>query len=485
MTDAHLDRQNRDSKRVRRSALGPFPRSVWIHSDTPEDQLDQVCFRIWRRSVLAQGSIWPHLAENAHRFMDDPIMQDCIITSKQKNLADETSTPVDENQQGVDEINLMVQKEIQHILQQHGGIVSSTTITCSDGKNPKSSHDIMDIKEAHLKSIEKFLKDALITKEQSKMKDASQVSPLDNSSPLSSTSLPREDNPAKRALIKEDFSSNIHPLASINQAFDDLMGSEAQRSKRWSNCQRANPAAFTEAVIIEEIQATRSSKALNELCSKLLGPNLESDTVETFTKDSVFDGRHINKHGHSKMPVFAESTLGGGVRPQGTGADGACVTHKTAGADTESVRKAAGSPKYAKSHLFQEHVTVVGRKTRGSDGDKGVQAGHMARVQTHAGQHKKVESGMSSRCFPEKLAAPDLRAYALVIGMPASSYPRPVLPPPGFNVPQLSPRSVAMVSLWLSCGVTPPLCIPVSFVTPVLPILPFFTHKDAHRRPLP
>lgn len=31
------------------SALGPFPRYIWVHQDTPEDGLDKTCHEIWKR----------------------------------------------------------------------------------------------------------------------------------------------------------------------------------------------------------------------------------------------------------------------------------------------------------------------------------------------------------------------------------------------------------------------------------------------------
>lgn len=52
-------------------ALGPFPRSMWIHPHTPEDSLDRVCGRVLMRSVLASKGVWPHLPENAHVFADE------------------------------------------------------------------------------------------------------------------------------------------------------------------------------------------------------------------------------------------------------------------------------------------------------------------------------------------------------------------------------------------------------------------------------
>lgn len=56
-------------------ALGPFPRSVWIHPSTPEDSLDRTCGRVLKRSVLASKGVWPHLPENAHVFAEDGDIQ--------------------------------------------------------------------------------------------------------------------------------------------------------------------------------------------------------------------------------------------------------------------------------------------------------------------------------------------------------------------------------------------------------------------------
>lgn len=52
-------------------ALGPFPRSTWIHPHTPEDSLDRACGRVLKSSVLASKGVWPHLPENAHVFADE------------------------------------------------------------------------------------------------------------------------------------------------------------------------------------------------------------------------------------------------------------------------------------------------------------------------------------------------------------------------------------------------------------------------------
>lgn len=52
-------------------------------------------------------------------------------------------------------------------------------------------------------------------------------------------------------------------------------------------------------------------------------------------------------------------------------ADGAYAPYNPAGADTESMRKAAGTTEKAKNHLFQEDTTVLWWKTPGSASHKG------------------------------------------------------------------------------------------------------------------
>ncbi|KAI4817587.1 hypothetical protein KUCAC02_010972 [Chaenocephalus aceratus] len=38
------------------SALGPFPRSTWIHPHVPRDNFDRVCEIIWKRAKEGQSS---------------------------------------------------------------------------------------------------------------------------------------------------------------------------------------------------------------------------------------------------------------------------------------------------------------------------------------------------------------------------------------------------------------------------------------------
>ncbi|KAG7317116.1 hypothetical protein KOW79_019414 [Hemibagrus wyckioides] len=73
---------------------------------------------------------------------------------------------------------------------------------------------------------------------------------------------------------------------------------------------------------------------------------------------------------------------GGGL--QGMSADGAYAPYNPAGADTESMRKAAGTTEKAKNHLFQEDTTVLWWKTPGSASHKDQAGSVMAGEQTHA-----------------------------------------------------------------------------------------------------
>ncbi|XP_041089828.1 uncharacterized protein LOC121303303 [Polyodon spathula] len=46
--------------------LGPFPRSVWIHEDTPRDALDNICYEIWKRVQRISTSSAPATKTTGH-----------------------------------------------------------------------------------------------------------------------------------------------------------------------------------------------------------------------------------------------------------------------------------------------------------------------------------------------------------------------------------------------------------------------------------
>lgn len=75
-------------------------------------------------------------------------------------------------------------------------------------------------------------------------------------------------------------------------------------------------------------------------------------------------------HSSVVQPILLYLLQGGGGL-LGMSADGAHAPYIPAGADTESMRKASGTAKNAKNHLFQEDTTVPWWKTPGSASHKG------------------------------------------------------------------------------------------------------------------
>nr|XP_015203867.1 PREDICTED: uncharacterized protein C1orf94 homolog isoform X2 [Lepisosteus oculatus] len=62
-----VDRVKTKRQLKRAYAAGPFPRSVWIHDKAPEDDLDKVCYEIWKRVQVATAgsSARPTAADRA------------------------------------------------------------------------------------------------------------------------------------------------------------------------------------------------------------------------------------------------------------------------------------------------------------------------------------------------------------------------------------------------------------------------------------
>ncbi|XP_026785936.3 uncharacterized protein LOC113536281 [Pangasianodon hypophthalmus] len=441
----------------RAPALGPFPRSIWIHPDIPEDELDRVCFRIWRRSVLAQRGIWPHLAENVPRFMHDPLMMDINSISRQKR-PEEILAGMLVRQYELEEWTLLIKRE-KGQMPQH----QSDTMAPDPGILDET---IISVTEANQRKIERFLKDVLIPDHDKKKEASFDSLSMEDFPPLPSAAapwnraqrdqakkdkkkkasfdnIPKEDSPplpsaaapwnrAQSDHAKKEISS-IQASSSKSQVFNHLTDPNPRRNKRLPKNQKFKPVTPTKSAIMEEIEELQVSKNRNELCIQPSDPSQRGDVTEP-----------------AKVKVSAEEAMsdGGGGLP-GMSADGAHAPHNPAGTDTESMRKAAGTAKNAKNHLFQEDTTVPWWKTPGSASHKGAPEGHMARVQ-------EVELGNSSRSIPRNVAFPVPQAYVPSPCKPYPGYPAPRLPmhhPPGFVQPQINP---VMAYALLICGMLPP-----------------------------
>ncbi|XP_006061347.3 uncharacterized protein C1orf94 homolog [Bubalus bubalis] len=100
------------------SALGPFPRYIWIHQDTPQDSLDKTCHEIWKRVQGLPEALQPR-------------------TSKEQLSAPVTGTPRDnglsfqeealELTSGKDEISLLVEQEFLSLAKEHLILVTKSS----------------------------------------------------------------------------------------------------------------------------------------------------------------------------------------------------------------------------------------------------------------------------------------------------------------------------------------------------------------------
>nr|XP_060480329.1 uncharacterized protein C1orf94 homolog [Panthera onca] len=102
----------------RPSALGPFPRYIWIHQDTPQDSLDKTCHEIWKRVQGLPEALQPR-------------------TSKEQLSAPMTGTPRGnglgfqeealELSRDKDEISLLVEQEFLSLTKEHLILVTESS----------------------------------------------------------------------------------------------------------------------------------------------------------------------------------------------------------------------------------------------------------------------------------------------------------------------------------------------------------------------
>ncbi|XP_003415528.2 uncharacterized protein C1orf94 homolog [Loxodonta africana] len=84
------------------SALGPFPRYIWIHHDTPQDSLDKTCHEIWKRVQGLPEAMQP-------RTWTEQLSAPTAGTSRNNGLGFQEQAP--ELSSGKDEISLLVEQE--------------------------------------------------------------------------------------------------------------------------------------------------------------------------------------------------------------------------------------------------------------------------------------------------------------------------------------------------------------------------------------
>ncbi|KAM4806037.1 uncharacterized protein C1orf94 homolog [Urocitellus parryii] len=94
----------------RPSALGPFPRYVWIHQDTPQDSLDKTCHEIWKRVQGLPEALQPRTSMEQ---LSTPMAE----TPRDRGFSFQEEAL--ELGSGKDEISLLVEQEFLSLTKEH------------------------------------------------------------------------------------------------------------------------------------------------------------------------------------------------------------------------------------------------------------------------------------------------------------------------------------------------------------------------------
>ncbi|XP_036917306.1 uncharacterized protein C1orf94 homolog [Sturnira hondurensis] len=114
----------------RPSALGPFPRYIWIHQDTPQDSLDKTCHEIWKRvQRLPQALQPPTLKEQLSVPVVSGTPRDNGLSFQEEAL---------ELSSDKDEISLLVEQEFLNLTKEHIVLVTGSSRELeSPGSSPE------------------------------------------------------------------------------------------------------------------------------------------------------------------------------------------------------------------------------------------------------------------------------------------------------------------------------------------------------------
>ncbi|XP_034876085.1 uncharacterized protein C1orf94 homolog [Mirounga angustirostris] len=99
------------------SALGPFPRYIWIHQDTPQDSLDKTCHEIWKRVQGLPEALQPRTKEQLSTPMAGT-PRDNGLSFQEEAL---------ELSRDKDEISLLVEQEFLSLTKEHLILVTESS----------------------------------------------------------------------------------------------------------------------------------------------------------------------------------------------------------------------------------------------------------------------------------------------------------------------------------------------------------------------
>ncbi|XP_027969801.1 uncharacterized protein C1orf94 homolog [Eumetopias jubatus] len=101
----------------RPSALGPFPRHIWIHQDTPQDSLDKTCHEIWKRVQGLPEALKPRTSKEQLSTPMAGTPRDNGLSFQEEAL---------ELSHDKDEISLLVEQEFLSLTKEHFILVTES-----------------------------------------------------------------------------------------------------------------------------------------------------------------------------------------------------------------------------------------------------------------------------------------------------------------------------------------------------------------------
>nr|XP_033810451.1 uncharacterized protein C1orf94 homolog [Geotrypetes seraphini] len=119
--------------------LGPFPRYIWIHQDTPQDSLDKACYEIWKRVQDLPDGLKIKSREEGPPAYKCPAPTDsrgdtsCCSHSQEESL---------EQNCDQDEISRLVEQEYLSLTKENLSEAEVKNLHPSEGRNP--AHDLYE-----------------------------------------------------------------------------------------------------------------------------------------------------------------------------------------------------------------------------------------------------------------------------------------------------------------------------------------------------
>nr|XP_012295708.1 uncharacterized protein C1orf94 homolog [Aotus nancymaae] len=115
-------------------ALGPFPRYIWIHQDTPQDSLDKTCHEIWKR---VQGL--PEASQPWTSMEQLSVPMAGTIGDHELSFQEETL----ELSSDKDEISLLVEQEFLSLTKEHSNLAKESSEELeAPGNSPEGTREL-------------------------------------------------------------------------------------------------------------------------------------------------------------------------------------------------------------------------------------------------------------------------------------------------------------------------------------------------------